>query len=687
MKAELPANLDLFATDAPDAIAAEAGSAADAPERFWSSLIQTFNWGTFSGVHRFPIARRGHLFVGPSGAGKSTALDAHAALTTPPIWLNFNVAAREAERGAGVDRNALSYVRGAWAEQTGDSGEIAAQYLRPGTTWSVIAETFRNRRGEVVSLVQLLYIRGSSSAASDLKKLYLVFKRDIDVHEFKSFAESDFDVRKLKAGFDAWIGDKFSGYQERFRGLLGIDSEAALKLLHKTQSAKNLGDLNAFLRDFMLDLPETFGIADDLVKEFGDLNDAHQSLVEAGRQIDTLQPARDDNVQRTRSLALSLHLGRLRDAIDPYREQLRHRLLGQAIKALALQIVGAQGDMAGLKSQAAAELLQLGEMRSRRAGLGGALIAELEQQRAQAEVERAARVIKRQRTDEACLAMGWTTPDSASAMVNLVDQASVALQADSAQSAQAADQRFELRRSHADKAAEFARLRDEITAMLQQPSNIPNAMLRLRDALCEGIAAPATALPFAGERMQVKASESLWQGAAERVLRGFALSLLVDERWYDKVSRWVNDTHLGARLVYLRAIPQRAGNATPGANSLVRKIDVAPGELADWMSEELKARFDYECIADLGPLRSATRAAVTPQGLVKHNSTRHEKDDRSAVNDRRHWVLGFDNLAKLELFRADAQRVADEIAALQSRLSTLEGKERCKRPRCGTARP
>lgn len=32
----------------------------------------------------------------------------------------------------------------------------------------------------------------------------------------------------------------------------------ALRLLHKTQSAKNLGDLNTFLRDFMLDKPETF---------------------------------------------------------------------------------------------------------------------------------------------------------------------------------------------------------------------------------------------------------------------------------------------------------------------------------------------------------------------------------------------------------------------------------------------
>ena len=660
MKNDLPSHPDLFACG------------IDAPERFWLALIQTFNWGTFSGVHRFPIARRGHLFVGPSGAGKSTALDAHAALTTPPLWLNFNVAAREAERGGGVDRNFVSYVRGAWAEQTAESGEVAAQYLRPGTTWSLIAETFRNDLGEVVSLAQLLYIRGSSTAASDLKKLYLVFKRELDVQEFKRFAESDFDVRKLKAASgDAWIGDKFSGYQERFRGLLGIATEAALKLLHKTQSAKNLGDLNAFLRDFMLDVPEVFAIADDLVAEFGDLNDAHQALVEAGRQIDTLEPARIENEALSLGRAQALHQASLRDAIDPYREQTRHQLLAVAVKALGLQVEGAQGDMAGLKAQAGAELLKLTEMRSRRAGLGGALIADLEQQRSEAETEREARVAKRRRTEEACAVLGWTIPASASAMVTLVEQARAELEADAAQSSQAAEQRFGLRRELADREGEFTRLRDEIGAMERQPSNIPNAMLRLRDALCEAVAVPVAKLPFAGELMQVKAAESTWQGAAERVLRGLALSLVVEERFYDKVSRWVNATHLGLRLVFLRALPQRGGGAAPGPNSLVRKIDVAPGELAEWMSEELRARFDYECIADLSLFRAAQRAAVTPQGLVKHNHTRHEKDDRGAVDDRRHWVLGFDNHAKLQLFRADAQRTGDEIAGLQRRLGVL----------------
>ncbi|HET8935846.1 MAG TPA: ATP-binding protein, partial [Polyangiales bacterium] len=73
-------------------------------EQFRLTRLQTFNWGTFGGLLDLNIPHAGYLFVGPSGSGKSTLLDAHTALLTPPKWVDFNVAAREAER-QGRDRN------------------------------------------------------------------------------------------------------------------------------------------------------------------------------------------------------------------------------------------------------------------------------------------------------------------------------------------------------------------------------------------------------------------------------------------------------------------------------------------------------------------------------------------------------------------------------------------------------
>jgi uncharacterized protein YPO0396 len=52
-------------------------------------------------------------------------------------------------------------------------------------------------------------------------------------------------------------------------------------------------------------------------------------------------------------------------------------------------------------------------------------------------------------------------------------------------------------------------------------------------------------------------------GAIERVLHGFALSLLVDERQYSALANHINTTHLGQRLVYYRTGRPETWQAKP----------------------------------------------------------------------------------------------------------------------------
>ena len=109
-----------------------------AREQFRAYRLQVYNWGTFSNLHDIPISERGSLFIGRSGTGKSTLLDAFSALLVPPGRVDFNAAAREAER-MGKDRNFISYIRGAWAEQREEeSGEfvtIIYEKEPPGLHW------------------------------------------------------------------------------------------------------------------------------------------------------------------------------------------------------------------------------------------------------------------------------------------------------------------------------------------------------------------------------------------------------------------------------------------------------------------------------------------------------------------------------------------------------------------------
>jgi len=86
----------------------------------------------------------------------------------------------------------------------------------------------------------------------------------------------------------------FRPYESGFCRLLGIESEMALRLLHKTQSAKNLGEPEHLLRDFVLDRPDTFDVATAWSMSSRSSMRRHQSVVTAREQVQMLVPARND---------------------------------------------------------------------------------------------------------------------------------------------------------------------------------------------------------------------------------------------------------------------------------------------------------------------------------------------------------------------------------------------------------
>jgi uncharacterized protein YPO0396 len=201
-------------------------------------------------------------------------------------------------------------------------------------------------------------------------------------------------------------------------------------------------------------------------------------------------------------------------------------------------------------------------------------------------------------------------------------------------------------------------------------------MLDLRNEIASSLGISDSVLPFVGELIEVKPDESSWQGAIERVLHSFALSILVDERNYPALSNYINNTHLGQRLVYYRTgrIEQRPEKLI-NADSMVLKLNVKEGNYADWLKAELRQRFDYACVESVHAFRTADRA-LTREGQVKHNKIRHEKDDRRAVNDRRNWVLGFDNREKLALFQEQAQEQALIISECEKKIDFLSNQDR-----------
>jgi uncharacterized protein YPO0396 len=515
------------------------GNADDHSHQFRLTRLQTFNWGTFSELLDIAVPAEGYLFVGPSGSGKSTLLDAHACLLTPPKWVDFNVAARESER-QGKDRSLLTYVRGAWAQQSGEGREVVSQVLRPDTTWTAIAETYANREGRVVVLAQVLWVRGKSALAADVQRLYLVVTEPLDITTLEFFPRHDFDVRRFKHDLPrAYVTREFSAYQERFRGQLGIASERALRLLHKTQSAKNLGDLNTFLRDFMLDAPETFEVADRLVAEFGELHAAHQAVVAARRQIETLLPASEAYEERERYSRDKNHLSEVQAGLDIWRDEQRERLVNERIAELRVDAEGAKQKATGLADLANQEFDKLTDLKRRRHDNGGRLIEDLQRQLDEAERAKPERLRKRELARAACEVMGWAMPDEVVWFVQRAEAAREHIHKATARADEAETRKDELKRSKVEAEKAFTEVVREVRAMERQRSNIPSRLLDLRARMAQALGLAEERLPFAGEVLQVKADQSAWQGAIERVLGGFARSILVDDKHYAAVSSWL----------------------------------------------------------------------------------------------------------------------------------------------------
>ena len=175
-------------------------------------------------------------------------------------------------------------------------------------------------------------------------------------------------------------------------------------------------------------------------------------------------------------------------------------------------------------------------------------------------------------------------------------------------------------------------------------------------------------LPFIGELLRVRDEERDWEGAAERVLHQFGLSMVVPDEHYRAVAAYVDKNNLRGRLVYFRvgakSAPRLQESISLHPNSLVRKLAINPDSgYRAWLERQLAKRFDLACCMEQEQFVREEKA-ITRAGQIKTSGDRHEKDDRHAINDRSTYVLGWTNAAKIEALEAQQAILETKIARL-----------------------
>lgn len=645
------------------------------PGQWRLTHLQVSNWGTFHGTHDLAISPKGFFLTGGPGTGKSTLLDAISALLTPPRTLQFNAAASDAGPARSKYRRTVaSYVRGAWAMHYDQAtGEFSQEVLRDRSTLSVVTLRFSDGRGGTVQLSRLLLLHAGHSADSDVKSLYVIARQPLDVTDLRPFVSTQIEGKALAAAFPGTeTYRQFREYRAAFCQLLGIPDEKALGLLHKIQSAKELGDVNALLRDYMLDEPRTFDLADQALANFHNLSEVHEALVTAREQRDLLRGLRENHTSWTEMRRRGGELVDRRADIDVFAAQHLVRLLSGEEERLQLdrdRLTAQQRRLTQDVAEARGDLSQLKEQRKR---AGGGEIDDWKQQIAGLEVERERRRERATEFSAQLATVELRSPAGEDTFLALQREVQ-ALRASLEEEERGADAaRWEAEAAVRELGTQLQRTREELASLSSRASNLHSEDVALRDAIAKEVGVAPTELPFAAELLQVKAGEEEWTAAAEQALRGLARSILVPDRVYRQVAAVIDRTRLRRRISYNRINTDlRRPSRGIDERSLAAKLDVKDGEFHAWLSGEIASRMDYTCAEDLEEFTRLGRA-VLRSGQIKHSASRHEKSADRQINDRSQWVLGFDNRAKRSVFEAERTRAEQALFEAQARRKDVE---------------
>jgi uncharacterized protein YPO0396 len=638
---------------------------------FRLQALEVLNWGTFDRrVWRYALDGRNGLLTGDIGSGKSTLVDAITTLLVPAHRVAYNKAAGAEAR----ERSLRSYVLGHYKSERNDvTGSARPVALRDATSFSVVLGVFRNEAyDQTVTLAQVFWLKDPQGPPA---RLFVTAERAMSIAaDFAGFGSDIAALRKKLRGADGELFDSFPPYGAWFRRRFGIEHEQALELFHQTVSMKSVGNLTDFVRSHML---EPFDVADRieaLIRHFDDLDRAHQAVLKAKRQVALLTPLVADGEHHA---ALAREIQGLRDgrdALRPYFAGLKAELLTRRLALLADDAARLEVQLTRLGAQRDDERAEVGQLERALRDNGGDRLEQLAADIRRKEAEKLQRQQRAQRYAALLARIDEPAPDNETDF--LARQQSIAARVETLRERIAEidnreqEEQFEFRKAretHAGLAAEVASLEG-------RRSNIDSAQIRIREALIQALSLAEDELPFAGELMQVREDERDWEGAAERLLRGFGLALLVPDAHYVSVSQWVDRQHLHARLVYFHVRPRRnAPRVELHPQSLVRKLVLKPDAAHyEWLELELRSRFDVACCDDAAQFRREARA-ITRAGQIKDPGGRHEKDDRSRLDDRSRYVLGWSNADKLRALRDTQARVEAQLAALGARIAGLQG--------------
>ncbi len=642
---------------------------------FRLSKLEVFNWGTFDRcVHRFAPRGAASLLVGENGAGKSTLVDAMLTLLVRPGIRNYNVAA-----GAGKkERDEKTYIRGAYDRTAGGDGKPAVQYLRSARGYySALLAVFEHRAtGRVFTICQVLYLTPNN----EKKIIYGFDEKERGIAEDLSGLPSGSEAKATLAdrGFRTTESYKqYFGWMQRVARF----RPKAMDVFNQTVAVKDVHRLDDFIREHMLEKRPWNEKVSGLLKHFAELSEAHRALLEVRDQARMLEPIIKAG-DRFDSFSSELRvLRRQQAAAALYFDDATRRLLAPMCDAWQLRIDHVSDEIKTLDEALERRRNDVAKINHDIDSAGGARLQQLpsliREQEQLARSKRDSRIRL-----EAMLARAGLAITIASSQLLEKTQQKIAQRIEELTQQRDSDRNAlqTLQYELGSLAKSLAEEREELQSLKRRRGNLPESLISVRDRICQSLKLSPTDLPFVAELIAVDPQHARWEASIEQVLYAFARTLLVGDDLYAQVSGFIDSTRLtdatqrGQRLTYDRIGPPRLGDQgrspTDGLPAMLQYRHDHP--LAPYVQAEIQNRFDHVACETVEAFQAATGRAMTIHRHTKRNQRQHEKDDRSQPDDRRHFVLGWDNRAKQAALETSIRKLTEQIQTASDRVDAKQ---------------
>lgn len=627
--------------------------------------LSVYNWGSFNELHTARIDPEGTLITGDNGAGKSTLIDGLMALLLPSSKASFNIAAAQGDR---TDRTLMTYIRGNYGKAH-DGSETSTLLKRSGATATALRALYVADDGSRITLAALFWITQTSNALNDLKRLYIVGKKDIRLESLlHMFGEANARALKQHLKEDPLVStfDSFTEYQETYTRILRMENSNAPALLSRALGLKKIDDLTSLIRDLVLEPSQVKDDAKKVVSEFEDLVGIHDELENAKKQRDALfeLPGIAESLKQARDELFALESEST--GLSAYFGEQCYRLWGVRLDELRAELQEITNQLATLVEEEERSENRVQELYHAYQSKGGDRLEVLRRDLEDAKKARLAALTAAGNYQKDAKELGLPDTLNFDGFKQNQNKAISMVEDLPDQREQVQNLFVAAASEHNDTEKRLKVLEDEIRVIEARPdSNIDPRFQRLRDEMVDTLGLDKAQVMFIGELLDVADEYRVWQGAIERALGGHRTTLLVPEAGFGLATKWLNSRHTGlhVRVQVVRPLEQKADFLGDG---FLRKLTWREHVYRDWLKKHL-TRFDLHCVESTEVL-DQTPFSITQQGLMHLEKGRFEKKDQQRVDDPRHWSLGFSNKSRLSLLKGDSANLSEALGLMSGKV-------------------